>query len=163
MSLEHRTIPPNIKFNTPNPKIPFKEAKLTVPIEPTPFPEDRCERVSVNSFGLGGSNAHVIVDSARSFNIPKRTIQDVDMEAEPRLLLFSAGSAPSLKSTISRYEHWVSKHLDMPEKINDLSYTLANRREHLPHRSFKVVGSGEAPASQGRKVPSQPVSLSTLR
>ena len=50
MSLEHRTIPPNIKFNSPNPKIPFKEAKLTFPVEPTPFPTDRCERVSVNSF-----------------------------------------------------------------------------------------------------------------
>nr|QHD56300.1 polyketide synthase [Curvularia sp. IFB-Z10] len=159
MSLEHRTIPPNIKFNTPNPKIPFKEAKLTVPVEPTPFPEDRCERVSVNSFGLGGSNAHVIIDSARSFNIPQRAIRDVEMEAEPRLLLFSAGSAPSLKSTISRYEDWVSKNVDMPEKISDLSYTLANRREHLPHRSFKVVGTSEAPASQGRKIPSQPVSL----
>jgi acyl transferase domain-containing protein len=159
MSLEHRTIPPNIKFNTPNPKIPFKEAKLTVPVEPTPFPADRCERVSVNSFGLGGSNAHVIVDSARSFNIPQRAARDAELEADPQLLLFSAGSAPSLKSTISRYEDWVSYHADMPEKISDLSYTLANRREHLPHRSFKVVGANETPASQGRKIPGQPVNL----
>ncbi|EMD88582.1 hypothetical protein COCC4DRAFT_154765 [Bipolaris maydis ATCC 48331] len=159
MSLENRTIPPNIKFTTPNPKIPFKEAKLTVPVEPTPFPEDRCERVSVNSFGLGGSNAHVIVDSARSFNIPKRAIRDADLEPDAQLLLFSAGSAPSLKSTITRYEDWVQKHADEPEKISDLSYTLANRREHLAHRSFKVVGANETPASQGRKIPGQPVNL----
>lgn len=39
--------------------VPFKEKKLTVPIKPTPFPEGRVARVSVNSFGIGGSNAHV--------------------------------------------------------------------------------------------------------
>ncbi|KDN70595.1 hypothetical protein CSUB01_10619 [Colletotrichum sublineola] len=159
MSLEHRTIPPNIKFNSPNPKIPFKEGKLTVPIEPTPFPADRCERVSVNSFGLGGSNAHVIVDSARSFNLPQPVNQVSDREAGPQLLLFSAGSAPSLKSMISGYEEWVEKNSDMADRVSDLAYTLANRREHLPHRSFKVVGANDAPASQGRKIPGQPVSL----
>jgi acyl transferase domain-containing protein len=80
LALEHSTIPPNIKFLNPNPKskasyctfclhgnltnptwhtVPFLEKKLTVPVEPTPFPKDRAERISVNSFGIGGSNAHV--------------------------------------------------------------------------------------------------------
>ena len=159
MSLEHRTIPPNIKFNSPNPKIPFKEGRLTVPVEPTPFAADRCERVSVNSFGLGGSNAHVIVDSASSFNLPQLAIRDSEREADPQLLLFSAGSAPSLKSAIGGYESWIEKNPEMADRINDLGYTLANRREHLPHRSFKVVGTNDTSASQGRKIPGQPVSL----
>lgn len=59
LALEHKTIPPNIKFNNPNPKIPFAEKKLTVPLEATPWPKDRAERISVNSFGIGGTNAHV--------------------------------------------------------------------------------------------------------
>jgi acyl transferase domain-containing protein len=42
----------------PNP-VPFKEANLRVAKELLPWPEDRDERVSVNSFGIGGSNAHV--------------------------------------------------------------------------------------------------------
>ncbi|KAI9170607.1 Lovastatin diketide synthase LovF 15 [Paramyrothecium foliicola] len=159
MSLENRTIPPNIKFNSPNPKIPFAERKLTVPVEPTPFPEDRHERVSVNSFGLGGSNAHVIVDSARSFNLPKTAVQDTDLELGPQLLLFSAGSAPSLKSMASNYEEWLAQDPTMTDKMKDLAYTLANRREHLAHRSFKVVGNTDIPASQGRKIPNQPVNL----
>ncbi|ROT42957.1 hypothetical protein SODALDRAFT_288666 [Sodiomyces alkalinus F11] len=159
MSLEHRTIPPNIKFNVPNPKIPFVERKLTVPVEPTPFPEDRAERVSVNSFGLGGSNAHVIVDSARSFNLPKPAPRDSDRESDPQLLLFSASSAPSLKNTIAGYENWIAKNPAMADKLPDLAYTLANRREHLAHRSFKIVGNNDLPASQGRKIPGQPVSL----
>ncbi|KAB8228276.1 polyketide synthase fgnA [Aspergillus alliaceus] len=59
LALEHRTIPPNIKFKKPNPKIPFVEKKLVVPVEPTPFPSEKAERISINSFGIGGSNAHV--------------------------------------------------------------------------------------------------------
>lgn len=73
LSLENRTIPPNIKLSSPNPKIPFKERKLTVPLNPIPWPESRHERVSVNSFGIGGSNAHVILDSARSVSSSKFT------------------------------------------------------------------------------------------
>lgn len=39
--------------------VPFEEANLKVPLEPIPWPNDRAERVSVNSFGIGGANAHV--------------------------------------------------------------------------------------------------------
>ena len=158
LSLENRTIPPNIKFNTPNPRIPFDKWKLTVPIEPTPFPTDRHERVSVNSFGLGGSNAHVVVDSAASFNLPKpsreRRVEDV-----PQLLLFSAASAPSLKKMTGGYEEWLARRPDMAEKFDDLAYTLANRREHLSHRAYKVVGGSDIPASPGRSSPNTKMNL----
>uniref|UniRef100_A0A0D2YHU0 Uncharacterized protein n=1 Tax=Fusarium oxysporum (strain Fo5176) TaxID=660025 RepID=A0A0D2YHU0_FUSOF len=58
LALEHKTIPPNIKLNKPNPNIPFAKYNLTVPLKPTPFPTDRNQRISINSFGIGGSNAH---------------------------------------------------------------------------------------------------------
>ncbi|KAL8952153.1 MAG: hypothetical protein Q9222_001930 [Ikaeria aurantiellina] len=149
MSLEHRTIPPNIKFNVPNPRIPFVERKLIVPVEPTPFPAGKHERVSVNSFGLGGSNAHVIIDSAASFNLPKSDRAD-RVPDTPHLLLLSASSAPSLKNMIIGYEDWLIKRPDMADKLDDLAYTLANRREHLSHRAFKIVGGSEIPASVGK-------------
>ncbi|KAL7928104.1 hypothetical protein V8C35DRAFT_333716 [Trichoderma chlorosporum] len=69
LALEHQMIPPNINFSIPNPKIPFRSGRLTVPIEATPWPKDRSSRVSVNSFGIGGVNAHVIIDSAVSFAV----------------------------------------------------------------------------------------------
>lgn len=40
-------------------QVPFAEYNLNVPLEPTPFPSDREKRVSINSFGIGGTNAHV--------------------------------------------------------------------------------------------------------
>ncbi|EDU45986.1 fatty acid synthase S-acetyltransferase [Pyrenophora tritici-repentis Pt-1C-BFP] len=69
LALEHRMVLPNISFETPNPKIPFKECKLHVPIETEPWPKGRAERISVNSFGIGGVNAHVIIESYRQFNL----------------------------------------------------------------------------------------------
>lgn len=66
LALEKKVIPPNINFSTPNSRIPFKAANLRVPTEPVPWPAGFLERVSVNSFGIGGANAHVILDSASS-------------------------------------------------------------------------------------------------
>lgn len=41
------------------PVVPFKSARLQVPTECIPWPSDRLERVSINSFGIGGTNVHV--------------------------------------------------------------------------------------------------------
>ncbi|KAI0010191.1 fatty acid synthase S-acetyltransferase [Xylariaceae sp. FL0662B] len=132
LALENRTIPPNIRFTSPNPKIPFKEARLTVPTEPTPWPTDKLERVSINSFGIGGSNGHVILDSAATAGITP--IVHKHREG-PQLLLYSANTANSLDRLAAQYEQWLEKS---PEKAGDLAYTLARRREHLRYRSFAV-------------------------
>ncbi|GJN81831.1 type I iterative polyketide synthase [Purpureocillium lilacinum] len=133
MALESRTIPPNIKFNTPNPDIPWESCGLSVPTEPMPWPEARLERISVNSFGIGGSNAHAILDSAQSFGISPSSKRPV---TSPQLLLYSANTADSLKAMIANYEEYTEKN---PDRVGDLAFTLGNRREHLPHRAFSVA------------------------
>lgn len=42
-----------------NSLVPFDSARLQVPLEPTTWPHDRSERVSINCFGVGGTNVHV--------------------------------------------------------------------------------------------------------
>ncbi|KAI2820032.1 hypothetical protein CBS115989_3941 [Aspergillus niger] len=158
LALEHRIIPPNIKFTAPNPKIPFEACKLTVPLEPIPWPESRWERVSINSFGVGGSNAHLILDSARSFQIPSPTPDN--FLAGPQLLLLSASAAGSLQRMTATFEDWVPQHQD---QLRDLAYTLATRREHLPHRTFLIAGPDRiGTPSPGRKVPSSAPSLAMV-
>jgi acyl transferase domain-containing protein/phospholipid N-methyltransferase len=147
LTLENRIIPPNIKFSSPNPKIPFQERKLTVPLEPTPWPESYYERVSVNSFGIGGSNAHAILDSAHFSGVS--TLQSASQtNGSPQLLLFSASSAASLQRMTIDFQDWVSNN---PDNLENLAYTLANRRELLPYRAF-MVASRDRPgvASQGK-------------
>ncbi|KAJ5595529.1 uncharacterized protein N7459_001737 [Penicillium hispanicum] len=62
--LERGVIPPNIWFEKVNPKIPAEKWNLKFPTELTAWPQDGLRRASVNSFGYGGSNAHVVLDDA---------------------------------------------------------------------------------------------------
>ncbi|EAL87813.1 polyketide synthase fgnA [Aspergillus fumigatus Af293] len=118
LALEHKTIPPNIKFRNPNPKIPFVEKKLVVPIQPTPFPLDKAERISVNSFSIGGSNAH-----------------------------------------IDAYKSYARDH---PDAISDIAYTLAVRRERLPHRAFAIWQNGELQTSSLSKASAVPPAITMI-
>lgn len=65
--LESGIIPPNTNFEKPNPKIPLKRWNLKLPLENTPWPTEGLRRISVNSFGVGGTNSHVILDDALSY------------------------------------------------------------------------------------------------
>ncbi|KAL2169361.1 hypothetical protein VTG60DRAFT_6135 [Thermothelomyces hinnuleus] len=62
-AMKHRVIPPNINYRTPNPKIPLKEWNLAVPTSLVPWPADKALRASINNFGYGGANAHVILEA----------------------------------------------------------------------------------------------------
>ncbi|KAM7191535.1 Acyl transferase domain containing protein [Rhypophila sp. PSN 637] len=167
VALENRVIIPNIKFETPNPEIPWEEANLVVPTEPIPWPENCAERYSVNSYGIGGSNAHFVIDSAASFGLaPPRSIpRSIIFETPPplptarkhALLLFSAAHAKSLKSMVQHHGDYLAQH---PEQdLEDVAYTLAERRERLKYRGFSVVA---APGEQADAVDVVPVTCQGL-
>ncbi|KAF9763194.1 hypothetical protein IL306_003222, partial [Fusarium sp. DS 682] len=138
LALENHTIPPNIKSQPLSPKIPFDRAGLVVPTEPTPWPAGKEDRVSVSAFGIGGSNAHVIIESAQGLNGP-RLAANVRQEETPQLFVYSANTPESLKMMIDKYQVFLDS---TSESMADIAYTLANRREHLPYRSFSVVTNG---------------------
>ncbi|KAJ6008477.1 Acyl transferase/acyl hydrolase/lysophospholipase [Penicillium herquei] len=133
LALENRIIPPSLHLGRPNPAIPWDSYHLSVPTEAVSWPESRSERISVNSFGIGGSNAHVVLDSARSFGLLPVSMRQT---TTPQLLLYSATSAESLKKMMSNYGDYILKN---PDRVSDLAFTLANKREHLPHRAYAVV------------------------
>ena len=60
-------IPPSINFNKGNPKIKFDEWNICIPTELTKWPTNGVRRISVNSFGYGGTNAHAVLDDAFHF------------------------------------------------------------------------------------------------
>ncbi|KAI9640547.1 hypothetical protein NHQ30_010845 [Ciborinia camelliae] len=65
--LEKGIIPPNANFRDINIRANENYLKLTVPRQPMAWPMNGLRRASVNSFGLGGANAHVILDDAFHF------------------------------------------------------------------------------------------------
>jgi len=62
--IEKGYIPPQVWLETLNPRILADEWNLAFPRELTPWPYEGLRRVSINSFGFGGANAHCILDDA---------------------------------------------------------------------------------------------------
>ncbi|RDA91558.1 hypothetical protein CP533_4349 [Ophiocordyceps camponoti-saundersi (nom. inval.)] len=155
LTLEHQKVPPNIFFETPNTKIPFEKSNLHVPVETEDWPEDRAERISINGFGVGGTNAHVILESLHQYHTGKPANAHVngDDKTEPgdddhHLLLFSAHNEASVTGSVGRHR----QHLEAgsASSLKDVAYTLAHRRDHKTHRTYAVVDSNslslEAPS-----------------
>lgn len=61
-ALKNRLIPPNLNFEIPNPQIDLQGWHLKVPTTPEPWPQDKLLRASVNNFGYGGTNSHLILE-----------------------------------------------------------------------------------------------------
>ena len=63
LSLENQKIPPNMHFKSPNPEIKFDDWKIAVPTTTKDWHSPNgIRRASINSFGYGGTNAHVILE-----------------------------------------------------------------------------------------------------
>ncbi|KAL7786787.1 putative polyketide synthase [Trichoderma ceciliae] len=138
LSLEHETIPPQINFSEPSPKIKWDKYNFRVPTNPTPWPKDRLQRISVNCFGVGGANAHVIVDSVRPYISQEEKVLDFS----PQLLVFSAHLGDSLKQRAAKIFDYAKRH---PNRLSDLAYTLGARREDLSQRAFAVYDGVSPP------------------
>ena len=61
-ALKNRLIPPNLNFEIPNPQIDLQGWHLKVPTTLVPWPKDKLLRASVNNFGYGGTNSHLILE-----------------------------------------------------------------------------------------------------
>lgn len=137
LAMEHKQIPPQVNFEKPNPKIPFERCKLKVPVSVEAWPADRAERCSVNSFGVGGSNAHVILESAESWGVAptKKALTDAAFRTK-RLLLTSGTSNGAVKEYGPRIQSYLEKNAG---SLHDVAHTLSSRREDFRIRAFSVV------------------------
>ena len=155
LALENRIIPPNIKFGSPNPAIPFQSANLTVPTKPTAWPHDRDLRASVNSFGVGGTNAHAVIEAAVDLKPPV----PLSMPSIPQLLLFSAKSERALTSMTKNYRDFMESKQPNPR---DLAFTLANRREHFSHRTYAIGSNSTIGLTSPIAKPAKPPRVVTV-
>ncbi|KAI0973103.1 hypothetical protein F4678DRAFT_478311 [Xylaria arbuscula] len=166
LALRHGQIPPNLHFNNPQPKVaPFLNC-LEVPTKLLPWPTTLPmvpRRASVNSFGFGGTNAHVILESYSPgyHNVgawlqpitdqqhASATLDDQNSICLP--FVFSANSEQALRHLIQNYAHYV----DTTESINlrDLSWTLLTGRSLLPVRTaFGVLTSSDLSGQIRREI-----------
>ncbi|MFG2142369.1 type I polyketide synthase, partial [Streptomyces sp. NPDC048650] len=66
LAIKHRELPPSLHFRTPNPAIPLAELRLKVRTDNGPWPKDDGPLIAgVSSFGVGGTNCHVVLEDWR--------------------------------------------------------------------------------------------------
>ncbi|KAI1381948.1 putative polyketide synthase [Hypoxylon crocopeplum] len=147
LSLEKGVIPGNPTFINPSPKIDFKKLRIWASRNATSWPDVPLRRASINSFGYGGSNAHVIIDEAKLLgqnHVSSYMDEDEDdyiiaeSVSRPYLLVLSADGEKSLQGQISALD----KHLSDPAvsvKMRNLAYTLSEKRSKHYHRGFTVA------------------------
>ncbi|KAH6844804.1 hypothetical protein B0I37DRAFT_446777 [Chaetomium sp. MPI-CAGE-AT-0009] len=131
LSLQAGVIPPNLLFRTLNPDlIPFY-GPLEVPTAAVPWPplaEGSPRRASVNSFGFGGANTHVILESHTPSEHPPHTASWTDASSILPFVL-SASSEAALQKSLLSYQDYLAKQPDV--NLSDLSWTLRARRSAL--------------------------------
>ncbi|KAL8919077.1 MAG: hypothetical protein Q9208_006961 [Pyrenodesmia sp. 3 TL-2023] len=82
LCLEKGMIPPNINLETVNPALRLEERSMKIARELEPWPDGGLRRASVNSFGYGGSNAHVILDASDGNQIFERVTNGANHDEE---------------------------------------------------------------------------------
>lgn len=134
-ALKKGVIPPNLNYEVTNPKIPIKEWHLHVPTVLTQWPENKPLRASVNNFGYGGTNAHIILELAPA-PIPKPPTNGNGNGnyADPnrsRVYILSAKDSTAAKQMANRFAAHLRESItgrDLPISLDDLAYTLSERR-----------------------------------
>ncbi|HLZ56292.1 MAG TPA: type I polyketide synthase, partial [Ktedonosporobacter sp.] len=136
--LRHRQIPAHLHFEQPNPRISFESLHLKIPVEvETISAEVEPLIAGVNSFGFGGTNAHVV-------------LQDYPVQAYPPLevppstsawemFAISAHTLEALCALAQAYLEYL--HQDAPPPLRDLCSTAGHCRSHYAERLGLVVQS----------------------
>ncbi|MPZ79311.1 MAG: SDR family oxidoreductase [Actinophytocola sp.] len=130
LAIEHRMIPPTINFERPNPAIDFADTPFYVTTTLTKWDTDGTPRTAgVSSFGIGGTNAHVVLQEAPEAVRPRREV------AEPQLLQVSARSEAALDTAVTQLADHLGGGTGADEYLADVAHTLRVGRAEYAHRA----------------------------
>jgi phthiocerol/phenolphthiocerol synthesis type-I polyketide synthase C len=132
LMLNNNLCPKSLHFETPNSAIDFDSMRVKVQTELTPLRKyDRAAMVGVNSFGVGGTNVHVILNEYHSEKPSKNNSSENANSAW--ILPISGQSVDALKNNAKALAAYLDEE-NSEEKLADIAYTLAERRTHMMHR-----------------------------
>ncbi|MER5333760.1 beta-ketoacyl synthase N-terminal-like domain-containing protein [Micromonospora sp. NPDC002717] len=137
LALKHRVIPPIAHLATPNPAVRLDGSVFELPTAARPWaPIDGVRRAGVSAFGIGGTNAHVVLEEAPAARPrPRRHVTE--------LVLVSAKTAAAAQDSLDRAVACVAG--TAPGELADLAYTLRTGRAELPWRAAFLTGPHASP------------------
>ncbi|MEJ6485866.1 beta-ketoacyl synthase N-terminal-like domain-containing protein [Nostoc punctiforme UO1] len=136
LMLKHKMLVPSLHFEEPNPQIDFANSPFYVNTKQQPWTTENGipRRAGVSAFGIGGTNAHVILEEP-----PEVAPVQSETERPLHLLCLSAKSEQALKELVARYE----SHLDLlpNQPLTDICFTANSGRSHHNYRLGIVTDS----------------------
>ncbi|MEU8244604.1 KR domain-containing protein, partial [Actinoplanes missouriensis] len=127
LALQHERVPATLHAQEPSPAVDWDAGTLTLVTEPVPWPASpqHVRRAGISSFGISGTNAHVIIEEPPT--APAPTPGPAVMP-----LLLSARTATGLRDQARRlHQHLTTSDTD----LDDIAHTLATGRDHFTHRA----------------------------
>ena len=150
LAVQHALVPPTLHFTAANPALQLESSPFFVAAQqPLPFPsvEGELRRAAVSSFGIGGTNAHVIIEQA-----PQQADDEDDAAAgglsEQHMVCWSAKSAVSGRAMAAQllafYRAAAGKELSAAQQsrlLANSAFTLQKGRSHYSAYRQAVVAS----------------------
>ncbi|MGW0811285.1 SDR family NAD(P)-dependent oxidoreductase, partial [Nonomuraea sp. NPDC002799] len=135
MAMRHETLPQTLHVDEPSPHIDWTSGAVALLTEPRPWPADgRPRRAGISSFGISGTNAHVILEQPSA---PAEAPEPEPAPRRPVALIVSARSPEALRAQAAQLLAFVETGPD--RDIADIAYALATARTHFEHRAVAVV------------------------
>ncbi|MBB4689011.1 type I polyketide synthase [Amycolatopsis jiangsuensis] len=134
MAMRHEQLPRTLHVDRPSTVVDWDAGSVRLLTEAREWSAGRPRRAAVSSFGISGTNAHVILEQA-----PETTVEQV---AETRTVVpvaLSGRSAAAVKGQAARLRTWLAGHEDVP--VAEIARSLAETRAALEHRAFVVAGT----------------------
>jgi amino acid adenylation domain-containing protein len=137
----NKKIPASINFSEPNPNIDLKNSPFFITEKPIEWDLKKPMIMGVSSFGVGGTNVHVIVEDFRS-----KAIQNSSEVQKPQIITISAKSKWSLEHNIENIVDFYNNN-DSKNSISDISYSTQLRRSHhWINKAFAIVSKDRKPS-----------------
>ncbi len=126
LALERKELPPSLHFEVPNPRIDFESSPFYVCRGEKWHPDGRVRRAGVSSLGIGGTNAHVILEEATP------TPSEAHRGDEWHLIPLSARTVSALEATTDRLVQYLVRNPEV--SLGDAAFTLQIGRRSFQYR-----------------------------
>ncbi|WP_406390231.1 SDR family NAD(P)-dependent oxidoreductase [Streptomyces sp. NBC_00882] len=156
LALQHRRIPASLNYREPNPDIPLDDLALTVVTETQQWPRPDLPLVAgVSSFGMGGTNCHVVLEQAPE----AEPAQDTEPGTPPAVVpwVVSARSEDALRDQLAQLREFTDTSDASPV---DVGWSLVTTRSLFEHRAVVLNGDWDHPIT-GQTTPGRLAMLFT--
>lgn len=131
LMLKHRQLVPSLHFEQPNPKIDFASSPFFVNTRLASWDENGGRRrAAINSLGMGGTNAHLILEEAPALYAPA-------CPPSWTVLPLSAATAAALETSAKNHRQCIAE--SGAAQLSSIAYTLQVGRKPMRHRRASVV------------------------